>query len=256
MSAKLSKRLTDAAANVPLGWPTANVILQKKMFLKKVIFDFDGPIVDFTTPFCDFLSRLWKVKIDKSMLDHYNMGYNARMPISPHQFQVGLDNFGRLSSGGFSDRAAMEGIHDVFAKLEAAGIRTEIWTYSPGATDYNPDTLVANGTGTAQNATMQLIERLKIVKDPRKQVRFIKPEHKAIEMAKEHIPLIVEDHPVTAIAAGTAFGHAAILVPEPYNKGVSAPGVLRLDNRADLAPAIIDFFKKLEEAGCLLGEGR
>ena len=68
--------------------------------------------------------------------------------------------------------------------------------------------------------------------------------------------LLVEDHPVTAVQAGAEFGHAAILVPEPYNVGISAPGVLRLENRSDLAPAIIDFYKKLEEAGCLIGTGR
>ncbi len=132
----------------------------------------------------------------------------------------------------------------------------EIWTYAPGATDHNPDTLAANGTGAAQKETMDLIERLGILENPRKQVLFVKPHEKAVEMAKEHIPLIVEDHPLTAVHAGTIYGNAAILVPEPYNVNVSVPGVLRLDNRADLAPAVIDFFKKLEEAGCLLSNGR
>lgn len=252
MSIKLSKRLASDAASVPMGWPTANVLRQKKMFLNKVIFDFDGPIVDFNTHFLDYLSRLYQVKLDKSMLTHYNMGYNAAMPISPHQFQVGLDNYGRLAKGGFSDRKPMPGILDALKQIQAAGIRVEVWTYSPGATDHNPDTLVSNGTGTAQNATLELIRQLGFLENPDQQVRLIKPEMKAVEMAKEHIPLIVEDHPGTALAAGSVFGHAAILVPEPYNVGISAPGVLRLSDRADLAPAVISFFQKLREAGCLL----
>ena len=261
MSSRLSKRLIANAASVPHGWPTPNLLAQKRMFVKKVVFDFDGPIVDFNTAFLDYLTRLYEldkkgIKLDASMLDHYNMGYNARMPITPRQFQVGLDNFARLSRGGYDDRKPMPGIKEALKAIQDAGIRVEIWTYAPGATDHNPDTLAANGTGAAQKETMDLIERLGILENPRKQVLFVKPHEKAVEMAKEHIPLIVEDHPLTAVHAGTIYGNAAILVPEPYNVNVSVPGVLRLDNRADLAPAVIDFFKKLEEAGCLLSNGR
>lgn len=253
MSNKLSKRFIETAANVSLGWPPANLLAQKRMFLKKVIFDLHGPILDFNGPFLAHLSGLYNKKLDASMLDHYNMGYNARMPITPFQFQRGLENFGRLARGGFSDLPAMPGIVEALKQIQDAGIKLEIWTYAPGASDYSHDTLLANGTGIAQLGTIECIERLGIVKDVRKQVRFIKPEAKASEMAKEHIPLIVEDHPVTAVTAGTAFGNAAILVPERYTEGVNAPGVLRLDNRTDLAPAIISFFAKLEEAGCLIG---
>lgn len=253
MSTKLSRRFTESANKVPLGWPPANLLTQKKMFLKKVIFDLHGPILDFNGPFLAHLSGLYNKELHAGMLDHYNMGYNSRMPITPHQFQRGLENFGRLARGGFSDLPAMPGIVEALKQIQEAGIRLEIWTYAPGATDYSHDTLLANGTGIAQLGTMECIEKLGIVKDVNKQVRFIKPEHKAGMMAHEHIPLIVEDHPVTAVTAGAAYGNAALIVPEFYNQGVSAPGVLRLDNRTDLAPAIISFFKKLEDAGCLIG---
>ncbi|MBX9688522.1 MAG: hypothetical protein K2X27_17570 [Candidatus Obscuribacterales bacterium] len=255
MSNKLSKRFTAAASSLHLGWPPKNLLGQKKMFLKKVIFDLHGPILDFNTPFLGHLSGLYGVPLDETMLDHYNMGYNARMPITPHQFNRGLENFGRLARGGFSDLPAKAGIVEALKQIQEAGIKLEIWTYAPGATDYSHDTLVANGTGIAQLSTIECIQRLGIVKDVRKQVRFIKPEAKAPTMAHEHCPLIVEDHPVTAMAAGT-YGNAALLVPEHYNQGISAPGVLRLDNRTDLAPAVISFFKELEEAGSLIGGGR
>lgn len=253
MTQKLSRGFIEASSKVPIGWPPANLLSQKEMFLKKVIFDLHGPILDFNGPFLAHLSGLYGKDLDVSMLDHYNMGYNARMPIDPNQFQRGLENFGRLARGGFSDLPAMPGIVEALKAIQEAGIKLEIWTYAPGATDYSHDTLLSNGTGVAQLGTLECIERLGIVKDVRKQVRFIRPEAKASAMAREHIPLIVEDHPVTAVTAGAAYGNAALLVPEPYNAGVSAPGVLRLEKRSDLAPAIISFFAKLEEAGSLIG---
>lgn len=257
MSTKLSKRLTTAASNVPLGWVPPNVLAQKKTFLRKVIFDFHGPISDFNNPIAAYLSGLYGVKIDPAMmLDHYRWGYNSRMPITQPEFERGLENFGRLARGGFSDLPAMPGIVEALKSIKDAGISVEIWTYVPAATDYDADTLVARGTGIAQLGTIELIEKLGIVENVRKQVRFIRPDQKASKMALEHIPLIVEDHPVTAIQAGAEYGNAAILVPEPYNKGISAPGVLRLENRADLAPAIIDFYKKLDAADCLIGNRR
>lgn len=256
-SNKLSKRFHETAANVPLGWVPPNVLAQKKMFLKKVVFDFHGPISDFNTPIAGYLSGLYGVEIDPaSMLDHYKWGYNARLPITQPQFEAGLENFGRLARGGFSDLPAMPGAIEALKEIQSAGIAVEIWTYVPSASDYSAETLLARGTGIAQLGTLELIEKLGVVANVRKQVRFIRPDQKVAKMALEHIPLIVEDHPVTAIQAGTEFGHAALLVPEPYNKGISAPGVLRLENRADLAPAIIDFYAKLETAGCLIGTGR
>jgi hypothetical protein len=256
MKTKLSTRYKTAASNVPLGWPPANLLTQKRMFLKKVIFDLHGPILDFNGPFLAHLSGLYGVKLDTSMLDHYYMGHNSRMPITPVELMRGLEHFGRLARGGFSDLPAVPGIVEALKQIQDAGIDLEIWTYAPSALDYAPDTLVVNGTGIAQLATWECIEKLGVLKNVRKQVRFIRPEHKASQMSSEHCPLIVEDHPVTAVTAGSAYGNAALVVPEPYNIGVSAPGVLRLDNRTDLAPAIISFFEKLEEAGCLIGKGR
>lgn len=253
MTQKTSRGFVEAASKVPFGWPPANLLLQKEMFLKKVIFDLHGPILNFNAAFLAHLSGLYGMDLDVSMLDHYNMGYNARMPITPNQFQRGLENFNRLARGGFSDLPAMPGIVEALKQIQDAGIKLEIWTFAPGATDYSKDTLLSNGTGVAQHGTLECIEKLGIVKDVRKQVRFIRPEAKASLMAQEHIPLIVEDYPVTAVTAGAAYGNAALLVPEPYNVGVSAPGVLRLEKRSDLAPAIIGFYKKLEEAGCLIG---
>jgi hypothetical protein len=233
-----------------------NLLAQKKTFLRKVAFDFHGPITDFNNPIAAYLSGLYGVKIEPSMLNHYKWGYNASMPITQPEFEQGLMNFGRLARGGFSDLPAMEGIVEALKEIQAAGIALEIWTYVPGATDYDAETLVARGTGIAQLGTRTLIEKLGIVANVDKQVRFIRPDQKIAKMALEHIPLIVEDHPVTAVQAGAEFGSAAILVPEPYNRGIAAPGVLRLENRAELAPAIIDFYKKLDEAGCLIGNRR
>lgn len=99
--------------------------------------------------------------------------------------------------------------------------------------------------------TRDLIVKLGLPVDVERDLRFMKPERKKWEMAEEHIPLIVEDNPETAVAVASA-AHAVILVPEAYNKSLSFNNVLRLNDRGELAPAVINFYKKLDEAGVLL----
>jgi hypothetical protein len=161
----------------------------------------------------------------------------------------------RLAKGGFGDLDFTPGIQQMFKDIQAAGIKTEIWTYVPGATDYGHDTLVAHGTGIAQSATYDLIQRLGLVKDVKRQVRFIQPGAKVPAMVEEHIPLIVEDNPVTAVDAGMNYGLAAIVTPHTYNKTLQGSGILRLENHDQIAVAVIEFFRLMEEAGALLGTG-
>jgi hypothetical protein len=178
------------------------------------------------------------------------MGYDANMPITPQQFDEAFMAFARLGKGGYGDLAAQPGIVEDMKAIKDAGIDIEIWTWTPGAAEIQPDRLVAYGTGIAQRVTLDLIERLKLpVK--RNQVRFIKPGSKPWEMAEEHIPLIVEDSVETAVGVAMTVGHAAILVQEPYNEGIEARNILRVP-RKDLAPAVITFYRALDEAGVLL----
>lgn len=256
MSKNTRARLSKAGSAVPMGWPPENLLSQKGEFQRKVVSDLHGPILDFMGRFAEFAGKLYGVKIDPAKARFYSPGFDNGMNITPHQFSEAFTAFQRLSRGGYGDLKPLPGIADAFKRIRKEGIQIEIWTWVPGVSDYDPDTKLAYGTGIAQHATYELLEKLGLVDDVRKSVRFIKPEAKVPTMAQEHIPLIIEDHPVTAVSAGMAYGHAAILVPEPFNKNLVAPGVLRLDDRADLADSVIEFFNVLEKAGSLLGERR
>lgn len=249
----LSRGLKTRAAAVPLGWPPANLLSQRDEFVKKVIFDLHGPILDWSKAFCEVAGSLYGVKLDPAAVRYYNMGYDASFPLSPAQFNAIFPVFARLARGGYGDLELRPGIVETLKQLREAGIAYEIWTWVPGAAESNHETLKAFGTGIAQSVTRDLLVKAGVITDPMRQLRFIKPNDKVPSMMEEHIPLIVEDNPVTAVAAGMAAGHACILTPEPYNEHLAANGVLRLNDHSELAPVIIDFFKKLEDAGSLIG---
>jgi len=127
-----------------------------------------------------------------------------------------------------------------------------VWTWVPGASEHDPETLKAFGTGIAQSGTYEHLVKLGIIDDPQRQIRFVSPSKKAGDMAADHIPLIIEDNPVTAVHAGYAYGNAAIVTPTSYNEHLVSPGVLRINDLSELAPAVIDFFEKLGKAGSIL----
>lgn len=253
MSTKKNASWTQAASRVPLGWPPANLLAMKQDLRQTVIFDLHGPILDWNGAFAAYCNDLYKINVNPQEALFYSPGYDQSTPISPRQFADAFGEFARKTREGYGSLKPHDGIKETLDAIRAAGIKVEIWTWVPGVTDYDPVTLVSNGSGIAQDVTRQLLEKHKLVRDAQTEVRFIKPGHKVTEMLQEHIPLIVEDHPVTAIEAGAAYGHAAILVPEPYNCHISANGVLRLQDRADLAPVIISFYEELKKANCLMG---
>lgn len=249
----IAARLARKAKLVPLGWPPANLLAQKKEFDRKVVFDLHGPIVDWTTRFCQYASAQLDRTISASDMQFYRMAFDAGMPITSTEFEHLFYAFARLARGGYDALEAQPHAVEAIRAIQAAGIKVEIWTYVPGATDYDSDTLISQGTGIAQEGTYRLLERIGLgtAREVRRMVRFVHPEQKANYMGKEHLPLIVEDHPGTAVVQSMCFGGATILVPEPYNCHLTAPGILRLDQREDLAPAVIGFFNALDEAGCL-----
>lgn len=250
---KPNSRLTKAASLVPMGWPPENLIEQKKEFDRTVVFDLHGPIVDWATRFCQFASNKLKRTIDPSKMRHYCTGYDAGMPITPREFFELFWAFAGLSVGGYDALPEQPGAIKAIHAIQKAGIKVQIWTYVPGASDADSDTFVSLGTGASQEATWRLLEAIGLgsAREVRRMVRFIHPEHKASQMGKENLPLIVEDHPATAVMHSMAYGGATILVPETYNQYLSAPGILRLDDRADLAEAVIGFFDGMNKAGCL-----
>jgi len=246
----LSASLRKRAAAVPLGWPPQNLLAQKDEFVKKVVFDLHGPILDWAEAFCEVAASLYGVDLKPAAVRYYSMAFDNEFPLTPEQFNNVFATFARLGRGGYGDLKPRPGIQETFKQIQAAGIATEIWTWVPGAAEHNHDTLKAFGTGIAQAQTYELIEKLGLVDNVKRRVRFISPTSKVPQMTEEHAPLIIEDNPVTAVHASST-GHACILTPEPYNVHTSDSGILRLNDHSELAAAVIDFFAKLEAAGSI-----
>lgn len=246
----LSRSLQTRAAAVPLGWPPANLLEQRETFVKKVVFDLHGPILDWSKAFCGLASGMFGVTLDESAVRYYSMAYDSKFPLSPDQFNRLFATFARLGKGGYGDLEVRPGVVETFKQIREAGIAVEIWTWVPGAAEHDHETLKSFGTGIAQSATYELIERLGIVDDVQKRVKFVSPTSKVGRMLDKHIPLIVEDNPVTAVHASSA-GNACILTPEPYNLHTRDQGILRLNDHSEIASVVIDFFQKLEAAGAI-----
>jgi hypothetical protein len=246
----LSPALRKRAAAVPLGWPPQNLLDQKEEFVKKVVFDLHGPILDWSNAFCEVASRMYGVDLSAATVRYYSMAFDSQFPLTPEQFNQVFATFARLGRGGYGALEPRPGIVETFKQIQAAGIATEIWTWVPGAAEHDHNTLKAFGTGIAQSATYELIESLGLVDNVKRRVRFISPTSKVPTMTEEHAPLIIEDNPVTAVHASST-GHACILTPEPYNVHTSDSGILRLSDHSEIAPVVIDFFRKLEEAGSI-----
>jgi len=253
MKKSLKSSLQTRAAAVPFGWPPANLLSQKEAFRKKVVFDLHGPLLDWSTAFCEVAGGMYGVKLDPAQVRHYNMGMDEGFPLSPKEFNAVFPVFARLARGGYGALAIKPGMVEALNQIRAAGISVEIWTWVPGAAEHNHETLKSFGTGIAQSVTRELLVESGLVKDGMRDIRFIKPDAKVGQLAEDHIPLIVEDNPVTAVAAGMAAGLACLLTPEPYNVHLAANGILRLNSHSEIAPAIIDFFAKLDAAKCFLG---
>lgn len=233
-------------------WPPQSVLAPGNDFLwsKEVVFDLHNTLVNWTERFAEYCNLHFGHSIDASKQRFYHMQFDPSNGLTDAEFLAAFIAFARRAEGGYGDLQPYDNVVEDIAKIKAAGIGVKIWTWTPGASE----TRIDNGagayeTGIAQSVTKTLVAKLGI--DPDRDLRFMKPGEKKYKMFAEHIPLIVEDSAETAV--GVASGaHAAILVPEPYNEGVACPNLIRLDHRGQIAPTVIEFFKKLEAAGVLL----
>ena len=248
MSASTTRRKRSRYPLVP-----ENVLAHGQNFWRReVIVDFHGVVVDWTTKFCRFASKtLNRPGITPEKVQYYYPGYGADMPMSPSEFEELFSHFARLAKGGYGDLEAYPGIVRALKQIRKAGIDLQIWTWTPGPSETSFYHSTAFGSGVSQGVTKTLIRTLGLPVDERK-VKFLSPGQKLFKMAEDHIPLIIEDNPMTAITAGVAFGHACIMMPQPFNEGVMCPGVTRLSKHSQLAPVVIRFFDQLEKAGVLL----
>lgn len=234
-------------------WPPASVLNPgvNHKWSREVVFDFHEVCVKWLKRYCDFVNKSYGCKINPDEIDFYNMQFDPRTGLSPEQFEKAFVTFARLAVGGYGDLEAHEGVKEAMEQIRAAGIKIRIWTWTPGAAEIKPDGAGAYHTGIAQDVTKRLIRKLGLPVDVDRDLDFMPPGRKKWEMAEQHIPLLVEDNKTTASDVSDA-AHAVILVPEKYNEGFECRNVLRLTDRSQLAATVIDFYRKLEEAGVLL----
>jgi len=238
----------------PYAWPPESVLSPGANFAwkKEVAFDFHQVIANWVEQYVKYINKTYAFNIDHTKIDFYHMQFDPRIPLSPEQHNEAFVNFARLSKGGFGELKSYDGIRETIRKIKDAGIKVRIYTWTPGAAERIPGDAKSFNSGAAQRATMDLIKSLDLGIDPIRDVKFIGPGEKKWKMAEEHVPLLIEDNPETAVGVGMCAAHAVILVPETTNVGLIAPNVLPLTNRKDLAKTVISFFKKLDEAGLLL----
>ena len=256
MSTRKSKATADREKLVlssPFTWPPESVLNSKgnHRWSRKVVFDLHEVIVEWGNQFAEFINRTHPgVNMQFDAQRFYNAAFDPDSNLTPELFDEAFATFARLSVGGYGDLKPIAGIVDTIKKIQAAGIKVEIWTWTPGAAELQPQHLNAYNTGIAQRVTRDLVRKLGLPIDAERDLRFMSPSSKIREMVEDHVPLIVEDNPATAVQVFN-YGHAAILVPTTYND-ITCRNVLRLSDRSELADAVIDFFKKLDEAGVLL----
>ena len=253
MSASRAAKNGRSSGSQAICWPPESVLNPgpTHQWARTVVFDLHEVVVKWFDQFAKYVNLTYGLNVKEDDLTFYSAGFDPGINLSPDQFEKAFASFARLSQGGYGDLAPIQGIREAMQQVRDAGIRIEIWTWTPGALEIRPDTMTAYGSGIAQRVTMDLIRKLGLPIDPERDVRFMSPEQKKWEMARRHIPLIVEDNPETAVGVALGIAHACILVPKRYNE-LTARNILRLSHISELAQAIIEFFAKLDEAGVLL----
>ncbi len=245
--------VADATTGGVSNWPPRSVLAPNDpdfRWERQVAIDLHNTLVNWLAPFIGYVNLHFGHNIDANSVKLYHMQFDPDNPLSDKEYLDAFVAFARRAEGGYSDLQPYDGVVEAIAKIKAAGIDVKIWTWTPGASETRFDNKAgAYNTGIAQRVTKALVARLGL--DPDRDVRWVTPGNKKFEMAADHVPLIVEDSGETAVGVGQ-MGHAALLVNESYNQGIVAPNVLRLNDRRDMAEAVIDFFKKLDEAGLLL----
>jgi hypothetical protein len=247
---KKSKGLI-AAAPKAVDWPHSSILNPPANFKwsRILMSDLHGVLFDWEGHFAKF-AGLRGLNFNTQTRKFYDIGRDPSQPITPDQFNELFIEFVRLPEGfgGLEPNMEMIRQYEIIAK---AGIKIVIATFTPGATDLRPDGAMGFQHGMAQRVTKELILKHlgHIVKET--DIIFCKPSAKKHMMFEMHCPILVEDHPVTAVDVATS-AHSAILVPRSYNDSiVNVRNVLRLDSDNQMAHAVLTAFEALLDAGVL-----
>jgi len=254
MKARKMSRAQVSELGHPYAWPPETVLNPGRGFIWKrvVAFDFHQVVTNWLEQYVKYINATYKRDIDHTKISLYNLQFDPNVNLTPAEHEEAFVNFARLSRGGYGSLQPYPGIREAFRKISDAGIKIKIFTWTPGATEKILGGDKSYGSGIAQRVTRELIESLDLGIDVDRDLKFIAPAEKKWKLVEDHIPLLVEDNPETAVSVGMGIGHAVVLVPETQNEGLIAPNVLRLTDRTELADTVISFYAKLGEAGLLL----
>jgi hypothetical protein len=245
-----------------------NVLNQQKgSWKREFVLDFDGVTADWMTPFYAFLSQTLGRNIKPLDCQLYLAGYQGNLILTPDEFNEMFLMFAKNLYGYGALKPYPNAIEELasVAKSEL-GIRTRLWTHSPGASEVSRFHDQPYNTNPAQGERLALIENWAKTKGlpvdiRRGDVEFMSGWKKPYQMARDWIPLIVEDHGPTCISALDDYGLAAILVTQPYNVNLSHKHLIRFgdpehpenQDRTGLGELIVKVFKVLEKHKVLYG---
>jgi len=251
MSDTKSKGLI-AAAPKAVDWPHATMLNPPANFewSRIILSDLHGVFVDWESNFLSFVQKRTGMTFNTTTRTFYEIRHDPSQGITPDQWNELFIEFVRLPEG-YGALEPNPVIIRQFEEIAKAGIKIIIATVTPGATDRRPDfNVMGYHHGIAQRVTKTLI--LKHLGHIVKEQDIIFCSHageKKYLMFEMHCPILVEDHPVTAVDVATS-ARSAILVPRSYNK-VTCQNVLRLEDDNQLADAVLTAFEALLDAGVL-----
>lgn len=227
-----------------------NLLKHEQGFWEPEIYcDLHGVVLNWNTAFLKFASEVLGRQINPADVRFYHGQFQAGIGITPAEWDELFLQFVRLGEGGYGYLEPYPEVIKALHKIHDAGIRIKVATWTPSASELSHSSHRAFGTGTAQGTTLKLLQKLGVPVDTR-EVEFLRPGEKPFKMQEDHVPLILEDCPYTAVQVASV-GLACILLPERYNEDLWVPGVTRLAKRSLLAPKVLEFFDKLETAGVL-----
>lgn len=244
---------SQALPNLAAYWPPYSIInaSSDEKWTAVVAFDFDEVIASWLDQFAIHVNTMYPhCNMDASRLLYYHPGHDPSVNLTPREFEHAFNSFVPLGKGGYGALKLIGNIKQQMEQIAKAGIRIKIVTHVPGASSLTPTDHAPVHTGTARRVRMEMIKAMGLPIESENDVEFVSPSEKREWMARNYVPLIVEDSFANA-ASIAEWAFAVLLVPTSYNRGFQCPNVKRLEDRNQLAQAVIEFYTELADRNLL-----
>ena len=237
----------QALPNLMNFWPPYSIVNADEKHSPVVAFDFDEVIGSWLKGIAVHAKQMYPhCNLDPDRLLYYHPGYDPSCNLTVREFEHCMETFTPLGRGGFGDIPVIGNIVSQLKTIVEAGIRIKIITHVPGPSSLTATDEAPIHTGVARRVRMEMVKALGLPLESANDVEFVAPHDKRKWMAKNYVPLLVEDSFANA-ASAAEWGMAVLLVPTSYNRGFKCPNVKRLSDRNQLAQAVIEFFAELAD---------